>query len=262
MPFETTPEGYTKYTPNYKSVGGRDFYDPNVGFMSYSDLTNQPYYTANPAFPYSSQGGAQPNYADIIDQLSKASAPAKTPVSTPSSYFTPYGPTNPNPNAKPMPLLPGVTPPMGTTNTWQMPALPTYTPSTYTAPTRDMARESELVQKNAAAPVGKLSNAWMTALTKTQSEPNPYIRKEMLRQGLSGYGEGLNAIMSGAGKEGRAEYAQEYAPLVEQAKMNFQAQQQAGLAGYSADITRQNMMYEAALKEYLASVSNPYGIRR
>ncbi len=74
---------------------------------------------------------------------------------------------------------------------------------------------------------------------------NPNVRRMTLRDAMAGYGMGLEKVMAGAKREAMAEYAQEFAPQMTKAQMEYQAQTQGVMN-----------QYQNAWKEYLFRMSN------
>jgi hypothetical protein len=65
---------------------------------------------------------------------------------------------------------------------------------------------------------------------------NPNVKSMTMRQALSGYGQGLEGIMGGAYKEGRAQYGEERNIADTEAKSNWEAKLRASLMRYQRDL--------------------------
>ena len=122
-------------------------------------------------------------------------------------------------------------------------AVPTLAP-TPAIPKIDESRIRKLSRKAAAPGIRSLTRETRRALLRHYENPN--VAKMVARGALGGHGEALSKILSTAGREGRAEYQQEYqAKLMEwQAKrqdelVKFQAAWNDYLRGYGQKTTTQ-----------------------
>ncbi|MBV6340444.1 hypothetical protein [Candidatus Magnetobacterium casense] len=111
--------------------------------------------------------------------------------------------------------------------------------SPYFAPQQDWDRIRFLQQQQAAPAVRKLRKGLLSTLQTARRAENPNVQGLIGREALSGYGEGLESAMAGAGGEAQRMYAPEYSADV-----------QAGLLNWQADERRKLLDYEMAQKEY------------
>lgn len=112
-------------------------------------------------------------------------------------------------------------------------------------PTYDENKVRGLRQKFAAPGVSKLRGAVTDAITKSASVDNPYLRKSLMRSSLEGFGGGLESVMTGAEGRARTAYDTEY---------------KGKLLGYNNEVNRQQQIFDAAMKAYLAGkTSTPSG---
>lgn len=238
-----------------------------------SNLLGENYYGYNMRNPQTGEVGTLP-YGTF--QKTGSSGGLETDVDTrqPSRYITNnqrgysrnYGTSNYGlgdvnkyglaTNNNPMPYFGGLEaprgqPPLESNNKyWKMPDLPTFNMPTYTAPARNEARVSELVQKAGAAGTSKLARGLGSAISKTMGAPDSPMKREMMKNAITGYGEGVDKVMSGAQQTGLQQYDREYRAQEDAARMNYQGQAQSALAKYQGENDRINKMYEAALKIY------------
>ena len=96
---------------------------------------------------------------------------------------------------------------------------------TFAAPGYDESAIAKKTQKYAAPGVRKLRSAVQESMAKNFDNPN--VKSMTLKSALAGYGEGLESVMSGAGRTASAEYAQEYAYKYKESGMNYQTAVQA-----------------------------------
>ena len=108
------------------------------------------------------------------------------------------------------------------------------------APTYDEGKVRSLQQEKAATGISKLRGAVGEAITRSVSMDNPYLRKMLLKDTLSGFGEGMGSVMDTADTNARRAYDTEY---------------KGKLTEYQDNINRTNTMFEAAMRDYL---QNPY----
>ena len=81
----------------------------------------------------------------------------------------------------------------------------------YMMPEIDRERISELTELGIGAPMGRLRQGLNRALLEARYSTNPNVRNLALKRALSGYGEGIADIRTGAHREALAEYAPEFA---------------------------------------------------
>lgn len=142
----------------------------------------------------------------------------------------------------------------GTTNSSQTSSQTGTTNKTVTA-SKDMPTYGELPtvpeynedkirglrQKHAATGISSLRNAVQEAITRSMSVDNPYLRKTLMKSSLEGFGGGLGKVMDSAETTARAEYDTEY---------------KGNLLGYNAELNRQNSIFQAAMQDYIATMSS------
>lgn len=88
-------------------------------------------------------------------------------------------------------------------------------------PERDERRVASLRQKAAAPGVRKLRTALNRALVRSYENPN--VARMVTRSALTGFGEGLESVMGGAGREAEAQYRSELGLQVQEVTANYQA---------------------------------------
>lgn len=134
--------------------------------------------------------------------------------------------------------------PYGSKSYWQpktgmskptMGALPEYM-----MPTIDQGRISELTEKAMGGQMGKLRRGLSSAELGTRGITNPNVRAQMLRELLSGFGEGISDVRTGAGREAISQYMPE-----------FQAATQKAGAEYQAGVSRVQSQFQADLADYM-----------
>jgi hypothetical protein len=113
----------------------------------------------------------------------------------------------------------------------------------YMLPEFDRSRVSELTELEMGAPLGRLRQGLNRALIEARYSDNPNVRALARKKALSGYGEGLSDIRTGAHRRALSQYAPEY-----QAKIG-----KAG-AEYQAGVGRVQQKYQADLNRYLQSM--------
>ena len=129
---------------------------------------------------------------------------------------------------------------------------------TFAAPEYDESAIAKKTQKYAAPGVRKLRGAVQESMAKNFDNPN--VKSMTLKNALSGYGEGLESVRSGAGRQASAEYAQEYAYKYKESGMNyatavqavrdkFQGQTSAKNSKFQAELNAVNMVYQAEIQK-------------
>lgn len=116
---------------------------------------------------------------------------------------------------------------------------------TFTAPEYDESAIAKKTQKYAAPGVRKLRTAAQESMAKNFDNPN--VKSMTLKSALAGYGEGLESVMAGAGRQASAEYAQEYAYKYKESGMNYQTAVQAVRDKYVGQTTAKNQKFAAEL---------------
>jgi len=97
-----------------------------------------------------------------------------------------------------------------------------------------------LRQKYAAPGINKLRGAVSSALTQSSSIDNPYLRKTLMKSSLEGFGAGLGNVMTSAEGSARTAYDTEY---------------KGNLLEYNNEVNRQNTIFQAAMQDYLNSMT-------
>jgi hypothetical protein len=110
-----------------------------------------------------------------------------------------------------------------------------------TVPLYDENRVKALQQKKAATGLSRLRSAVSEALTRSMSSDNPYLRKMLMKGTLEGFGSGMGGVMDSADNQARNAYAPEY---------------QGKLTEYQANINRVNTMFQAAMQDYMGTMSH------
>jgi hypothetical protein len=114
-------------------------------------------------------------------------------------------------------------------------------------PAYDEGKVRSLQQEKAATGVSKLRGAVSEAITRSVSMDNPYLRKMLMKDTLSGFGEGMGSVMNTADANARTAYDTEY---------------KGKLTGYQNNINRVNTMFEAAMRDFMArpyDMTSPIG---
>jgi hypothetical protein len=114
-------------------------------------------------------------------------------------------------------------------------------------PTYDEGKVRSLQQEKAATGISKLRGAVSEAITRSVSMDNPYLRKMLMKDTLSGFGEGMGSVMNTADTNARTAYDTEY---------------KGKLTGYQNNINRVNTMFEAAMRDFMArpyDMTSPIG---
>jgi hypothetical protein len=140
-------------------------------------------------------------------------------------------------------------------------ALPTYNPGyrelpTYTGQTWNDAEVDSLAQKRAAPGLRALRSQVQRVTGRGYGSPN--VTKLTLRDALSGYGQGLENIMSGAQGEAAGEYGQKFGATSGEAYKEYGSK--AGAAGaynaYEADRAKTN--FGAEMTDWELATQNKY----
>lgn len=135
----------------------------------------------------------------------------------------------------------------------ELPEIPEFQPPEYEE--REVA---QIAQRIAGPQVRRLRETTRAAITRRgPGYENPNVRRMTVRQALQGYGTGLEGIISGARRGAVAEYAQQYGPRVEAARMTYQARVQASMAQYGNLWSE----YLTRLKSELAEGTTGQGLR-
>ncbi len=114
---------------------------------------------------------------------------------------------------------------------------------TYERPEWDEGEITRLAQVRGAAGVRNLREA-VQSVSRQRAE-NPNVQRMTLRDALKGYGEGLEAVMSGATQEARGEYGQRYAYEAQERQINYTTAVQAVRDIYSADLHVESSNFQA-----------------
>lgn len=132
---------------------------------------------------------------------------------------------------------------------------PRFTPALY-----DKSKVSEYAQKFGNVGLGKAARGLNMATSKAMGLGDSPRLAESLRAALAGHGEAVDQITSGANQAALSQYNKEYDTLNDATRTNYLADidRQKTMFGLKHGVVNQeladrNMMYEAALKAYLAN---------
>jgi len=117
---------------------------------------------------------------------------------------------------------------------------------TYVRPEWEEDEITRLAQVRGAAGMRNLRTA-VQAISRQRAE-SPHVRRMTLRDALKGYGEGLEAVMSGATGAARAEYGQRYAAEAQERQINYNTAVQAVRDIYSADLHTASANFQAKVE--------------
>lgn len=109
-------------------------------------------------------------------------------------------------------------------------------PQQFIAPSVDVGRLSQLRQRAAAPEVRRLRQGLTRSIQGAQRRANPAVARSLTRASLSGYGEGLENVLRGAGQVAQGQYQPEFAAEVGGRELEFQAGESRTLAEYQADL--------------------------
>lgn len=123
--------------------------------------------------------------------------------------------------------------------------MPSFSGPTLSIPSWDTERIKRLRQSKANPGISSLRQATNRAMILSRALENPYAARQSLREALSGYGSGLSNVMKEADVEAANEYGTEYEASVNKAK-----------AEHAAAWNTAQMIYQAALQDYLNSFEN------
>ena len=123
--------------------------------------------------------------------------------------------------------------------------LPTLEYDTFTAPTRDPNRISNLRARASGAGLRDLRRQTQRTIQGT-SGMDATMRRMTLKDALMGYGSGVSKIMSSADRIAQSQYEQEYGDKFKESLLNYQA-----------GISKKNAEYQARLKRLIANAQNP-----
>jgi hypothetical protein len=131
-----------------------------------------------------------------------------------------------------------------------VPELPKYVAPTYVAPERDEGRVRSLTQKWAAPGLRNLRQQVGKAMGANYANPN--VKRMTLREALAGYGQGIENVMSGAGRSALGEYSQEFAAKEREAIANFGGAEKSAMANYQGKLAGVMAAYQNQYKDYFA----------
>lgn len=113
----------------------------------------------------------------------------------------------------------------------------------FIAPEYDEGAVGKLAQQHSAAGVRNLRSAIQMATGRRSDNPN--VDRQLVKDALAGYGQGLEEVMGGARKTATAEYAQKYATEYKTAGMNWQNAVQAVRDKFAGQMTARSAEYQA-----------------
>ena len=123
--------------------------------------------------------------------------------------------------------------------------LPTLEYDTFTAPTRDPNRISNLRARASGAGLRDLRRQTQRTIQGT-SGMDATMRRMTLKDALMGYGSGVSKIMSSADRIAQSQYEQEYGDKFKESLLNYQA-----------GISKKNAEYQARLQRLIYNAQNP-----
>ena len=123
--------------------------------------------------------------------------------------------------------------------------LPTLEYNTFTAPTRDPNRISNLRARASGAGLRDLRRQTQQTVQGT-SGMDATMRRMTLKDALMGYGSGMSKIMGQADRIAQNQYEQEYGDKYKEAMLNYQA-----------GISKANAEYQARLQRLIFNAQNP-----
>ena len=126
-------------------------------------------------------------------------------------------------------------------------SLPTYAAPEFKAPEQDENRLRSLKQQAASSGIRKLRRHTDMAILSTRGMPHQ-ARKMTLREALAGYGEGMSGVMNAAGREGRAEYNQEYQRQYNETMTNYQGRAMESQTNFQTKVSQAQAQYKAELE--------------
>lgn len=118
----------------------------------------------------------------------------------------------------------------------------------FNLPVWDEGKIGSLAQKAAGPGLREMKKGLREAQGRYYENPN--VRRMTLRDAMAGYGMGIEKVMAGARREAQAEYAQEFAPQMTKAQMEYQAKTQGVMN-----------QYQNAWREYLTRMSGGGGVK-
>jgi len=123
--------------------------------------------------------------------------------------------------------------------------LPTLEYNTFTAPTRDPNRISNLRARASGAGLRDLRRQTQQTIQGT-SGMDATMRRMTLKDALMGYGSGMSKIMGQADRIAQNQYEQEYGDKYKESILNYQT-----------GISKTNTEYQARLQRLIANAQNP-----
>lgn len=123
--------------------------------------------------------------------------------------------------------------------------LPTLEYDTFTAPTRDPNRISNLRARASGAGLRDLRRQTQRTIQGT-SGMDATMRRMTLKDALMGYGSGVSKIMSSADRIAQSQYEQEYGDKYKESLLNYQT-----------GISKKNAEYQARLQRLIYNAQNP-----
>ena len=111
----------------------------------------------------------------------------------------------------------------------------------FNAPTRDEGRVKELTQQKSAAGLRAMRSQIQKAMG--QGYRNENVKRMTLRDALSGYGQGVENVMSGAQTQAESAYNTEYATQYDTAGKNWQSAVSAKMADWQNKVNNYFKQY-------------------
>jgi len=139
---------------------------------------------------------------------------------------------------------------------------PTLSLPTYKAPEWDETRDKYYSQQQSMPYVTEIRRAIKEAILRSGATTSPVLRRYMLGEVASNASSGLGKVMSQARQYGQQAYGNEWNRTADEAKTNYLGGVQTAIANNQAEIanvsalnqstmSRSNMLFQAALKDYM-----------
>lgn len=140
----------------------------------------------------------------------------------------------------------------------EFPDMPKAEFSPLVMPKRDERREAALEEKAAGTGIADLRRGLNRGMVASKSEQNPYARKEIARQLLAGFGQGLAGVRTAADRMGRSQYNEEFRVQEREAVGNFEGKNRFALANVASE--RANLLgkYNADMNQYNTDLQYRY----
>lgn len=122
------------------------------------------------------------------------------------------------------------------------------------------AEDDEFYKRERSALMGRglrgLRNRTQEAIISSKSIDNPNARRQFVKDVLSGYGEGLEAVSAEAGREAKAEVGRKRAEEVSIYNAQYQAESQEAKANYDQQLQEELMNWQSAYQNAQAGYQN------